>query len=88
MVLLTLSTLFFILAVYTARKAYLLQLKEIEPDGLLSVLVITAQPEHKLRALKAGARDFVSKPFDLSEVLMRVHNMLELRLLQDRKSVV
>jgi adenylate cyclase len=56
-------------------------LKEIETGGYLPVLVITAQPEHKLRALKAGARDFVSKPFDLAEVLIRVHNMLEVRLL-------
>ena len=56
-------------------------LKEIEADGYLPVLVITAQPDHKLRALKAGARDFVSKPFDLAEVLLRVHNMLEVRLL-------
>ena len=56
-------------------------LKEIETEGYLPVLVVTAQPDHKLRALKAGARDFVSKPFDLSEVLVRVHNMLEVRLL-------
>jgi len=56
-------------------------LKEIETDGYLPVLVITAQPDHKLRALQAGAKDFVSKPFDLAEVLMRVHNMLEVRLL-------
>jgi|CZKI01.1.fsa_nt_gi signal transduction histidine kinase len=56
-------------------------LKEIETDGYLPVLVITAQPGHKLRALKAGAKDFVSKPFDLAEVLLRVHNMLEVRLL-------
>ena len=56
-------------------------LKEIETDGYLPVLVITAQPGHKLRALKAGAKDFVSKPFDLAEVLIRVHNMLEVRLL-------
>jgi adenylate cyclase len=56
-------------------------LKEIETDGYLPVLVITAQPDHKLRALKAGARDFVSKPFDLAEVLIRVYNMLEVRLL-------
>src|SRR5678815_1046585 len=45
-------------------------LKEIETDGYLPVLVITAQPDHKLRALQAGAKDFVSKPFDLAEVLM------------------
>ncbi len=57
-------------------------LKEIETDGYLPVLVITAQPGHKLRALQAGAKDFVSKPFELAEVLARVHNMLEVRLLQ------
>lgn len=56
-------------------------LKEIEVDSYLPVLVITAQPNHKMRALKAGAKDFVSKPFDISEVLLRVHNMLEVRLL-------
>jgi len=56
-------------------------LKEIEPDGYLPVLVITAQPDHKLRALQAGARDFISKPFELADVLARVHNMLEVRLL-------
>jgi PAS domain S-box-containing protein len=56
-------------------------LKAIETNGYLPVLVQTAQPEYKLRALKAGAKDFISKPFDLAEVLMRVHNMLEVRLL-------
>jgi two-component system cell cycle response regulator len=56
-------------------------LKLIEIESYLPVLVITAQPDHKLRALKSGARDFVTKPFDRAEVLMRVHNMLEVRLL-------
>ena len=56
-------------------------LKVIETGGYLPVLVLTAQPDHKLRALKAGARDFLTKPFDLTEVVMRVHNMLEVRLL-------
>ncbi len=56
-------------------------LRGIEPDGYLPVLVITAQPGHKLRALQAGAKDFVSKPFDLVEVKTRIHNMLEVRLL-------
>ena len=56
-------------------------LKEIETDGYLSVLVITAQPGHKLRALEAGAKDFISKPFDLVEVKTRIHNLLEVRLL-------
>lgn len=58
-------------------------LKEIEPDGYLPVLVITAQPGQKLRALEAEAKDFISKPFELDEVLARVHNMLEVRLLHE-----
>jgi len=56
-------------------------LKEIETGGYLPILVITAQPDHKLRALQAGAKDFISKPFDLVEVRTRIHNMLEVRLL-------
>jgi PAS domain S-box-containing protein len=56
-------------------------LKRIDGDGYLPVLVITAQPSHKLRALAAGAKDFVSKPFDLTEVQTRIHNLLEVRLL-------
>jgi serine phosphatase RsbU (regulator of sigma subunit) len=56
-------------------------LKEIEEDGYLPVLVITAQPAHKLRALEAGARDFIGKPFDQAELWARVRNLLEVRLL-------
>src|SRR5690242_11806869 len=56
-------------------------LKAVEQGGYLPVLVVTAQPDHKLRALKAGAKDFISKPFDVAEVLTRVHNLLEVRLL-------
>ena len=56
-------------------------LRKIETNGFLPVLVLTAHPDHKMRALKAGARDFLSKPFDLAEVLMRVRNLLEVRLL-------
>jgi diguanylate cyclase (GGDEF)-like protein len=52
-----------------------------ETDGYLPILVITAQPGHKLRALAAGAKDFISKPFDLMEAKTRIHNMLEVRLL-------
>jgi len=56
-------------------------LKEIETDGYIPVLAITAEPDHKLRALQAGAKDFISKPFVLAEVQARVYNMLEVRLL-------
>ena len=58
------------------------QIKEIEGEEDFPVLVITAEPGHKLRALRAGARDFVTKPLDLPEVLIRVHNMIEIRLLR------
>ena len=57
------------------------RLKLVETDGYLPILVVTAQPDHKLRALRAGAKDFLSKPLDIAEVLTRVHNMLEVRLL-------
>jgi len=56
-------------------------LKTNDSDGYLPVIVLTAQPGHKLRALQAGAKDFISKPFDLVEVKTRIHNMLEVRLL-------
>ena len=56
-------------------------LKEIESASYVPILVITAQPDHKLRALAAGAKDFITKPFDLVEVKMRIHNNLEVRLL-------
>ena len=59
-------------------------LKEIETEGYLPVLVITAQPGHKLRALADGAKDFIAKPFDLVEAKTRIHNMLEVRLLYNR----
>ncbi len=58
-------------------------LKLIEQGGYLPVLVITAQPDFKLRALQAGAKDFISKPFEMAEVLARIHNMLEVRLLHE-----
>ena len=56
-------------------------LKTSTADSYLPVIVLTAQPGHKLRALHAGARDFISKPFDLAEVKTRIRNMLEVRLL-------
>jgi len=55
-------------------------------DDYLPVIVITAQPGHKLQALKAGAKDFISKPFDLVEVKTRIHNMLEVRHLYKKVS--
>jgi PAS domain S-box-containing protein len=56
-------------------------LKADDPQGYLAVIVLTAEPAHKLQALKSGAKDFISKPFDLVEVKTRIRNMLEVRLL-------
>jgi CheY-like chemotaxis protein len=52
-------------------------LKQIDAEGDLSVLVMTAHPGHEQRALEAGAKAFISKPFDAVEVLTRVYNTLE-----------
>jgi len=59
------------------------KLKEIEGDNYVPVLVLTAQNDEttKLAALKAGAKDFLVKPFSQNEVLLRISNMLEVRLL-------
>lgn len=59
-------------------------LKTNVAEPYLSVIVLTAQPGHKLRALQAGAKDFISKPFDLTEVRTRIRNVLEVRLLYKR----
>jgi diguanylate cyclase (GGDEF)-like protein len=56
-------------------------LKEIEKNGYLPVLAITGDERYKIAALEAGARDFVTKPYDLLEFAMRIRNMLEVRLL-------
>ena len=56
-------------------------LKPMETESYLPVLVVTAEPDKKVQALDAGARDFVGKPFDPVEVLTRIRNMLEVRLL-------
>ncbi|ELX11302.1 response regulator receiver modulated diguanylate cyclase/phosphodiesterase [Janthinobacterium sp. HH01] len=56
-------------------------LRLIETEQYLPVLVMSAEPDYKLRALEAGARDFISKPCDYSELLSRIHNLLEVRLL-------
>ena len=59
------------------------ELNAIESEGYAPVLALTAEPSFKLHALKAGAKDFIAKPFDVEEVLTRVRNMLEVRLLHD-----
>lgn len=57
-----------------------------EDDDFLPVIVLTAQTdrESRLRALEAGARDFLTKPFDRTELVTRIRNMLEVRLLHNQ----
>jgi putative two-component system response regulator len=62
------------------------QLKALEPDGYVPILVLTAQADRatRLKALSLGARDFLTKPFDRLEVVSRIRNMLEIRLLHNQ----
>src|SRR5256884_3768541 len=55
----------------------------VPPKAYLPVLVLTADitMETKRRALESGAKDFLTKPFDQVEVLLRIRNLLETRLL-------
>jgi EAL domain-containing protein (putative c-di-GMP-specific phosphodiesterase class I)/DNA-binding response OmpR family regulator len=63
--------------------AILARLAEIAGDAFLPVLVLTgdATSDARDRALGAGAHDFLTKPFDATEVLLRVRNLLETRFL-------
>ncbi|HEV2755160.1 MAG TPA: HD domain-containing phosphohydrolase [Actinomycetota bacterium] len=55
----------------------------VDPSEYLPILVLTADVtrETKTRALSLGARDFVTKPFDHDEVLLRVANLVQTRAL-------
>jgi putative two-component system response regulator len=64
-------------------------------DPLLPPIVILSahgDRDHLIKALTAGARDFVSKPFDRNELLMRVRNLLDAqvghRMLYDQKTAL
>jgi diguanylate cyclase (GGDEF)-like protein len=56
-------------------------LSSVEKTAYLPVLTVTGDSGYKMAALKAGARDFITKPYDLSELHQRIHNLLEVRLL-------
>ena len=53
------------------------------PDTYLPILILTADitPEAKRRALEVGAMDFLTKPFDATEVVLRITNLLQTRFL-------
>ena len=58
----------------------------IPPETYLPILVLTTDisREAKQDALSRGARDFVSKPFDSTEVVLRIRNLLETRFLHQQ----
>ena len=62
-------------------------LKEFERDGYLPVLALTGEDGHRMRALKCGAKDFLRKPVDVDELLLRVRNMIEVRLLYKERTL-
>lgn len=70
------------------------QLVELNDPLLPPIVILTAQhtKDYLLRALAGGARDFVSKPFDRNELLMRVRNLLDAqlahRMLHSQKDVL
>lgn len=66
--------------------AVLEALKEFERDGYVPVVALTGEPGHRLRALHEGARDFMRKPVDPEEFLLRVRNLVELRLLYNERT--
>ncbi|MBD2840810.1 response regulator [Erythrobacter rubeus] len=55
-------------------------------DEFRPILVLTADTtvQARRRALALGAKDFVSKPFDVIEVGLRISNLLETRILYSR----
>lgn len=76
-----------ILDMHMPQKSGIEVLKELRADPsvnrFLPVLAFTADStqEMKMQALAAGASDFLQKPGDLAEILLRVDNFLELRWL-------
>ncbi|GJL77035.1 MAG: hypothetical protein NPINA01_00240 [Nitrospinaceae bacterium] len=62
------------------------QIQKANSKGNVPIMILTAQVDQgtRLRALDAGARDFLTKPFDILEVSLRIQNMLEISLLQSQ----
>jgi putative two-component system response regulator len=60
--------------------------KWVNENDFIPVLILTADisVDAKRRALAAGAKDFISKPLDRTEVLLRINNLLETRMLHRR----
>jgi putative two-component system response regulator len=62
------------------------QIKKEDPDQLTPIMVLTAQADQSslINSMDAGARDFLTKPFDVVEVSLRIKNLLEVSLLYNQ----
>jgi len=62
-------------------------LSEVHKEDYLPIIVLSAEKdmETRIKALRAGAKDFLTKPFDRAEVLHRIDNMLEVRFLYNER---
>jgi DNA-binding response OmpR family regulator len=58
----------------------------LEKEAFLPILVLTADEtsQAKQKALSAGAKDFLTKPFDTTEALLRISNLLQMRFMYHR----
>jgi len=66
------------------------QLRELDRENLPPILVVTAQHDqaHRMRALREGAVDYVTKPFEVDELLVRVGNQIKARASQKHMQVL
>jgi formate hydrogenlyase transcriptional activator len=63
------------------------RIKSEEPTRHIPVVMITSysDQDNRIRGIKAGAEDFISKPFDCAEVLARIKMLLEVKQLNDQR---
>ncbi len=59
------------------------QIEDVDPENKIPIMILTAQIDQstRLKALDAGAREFLTKPFDILEISLKIRNILEIRLL-------
>lgn len=60
---------------------------QLDTDDFFPILILTGdtRPETRLKALLLGAKDFVTKPFDPVELLIRIRILLDTRILFRRR---
>jgi putative two-component system response regulator len=61
------------------------QLRGLSDDSYLPIIVISTEENQEVRflALQSGAKDFLQKPYDRVEALIRIRNLIEVRMLHN-----